>query len=263
VEVWERARRTGGQIHLAVAAPDKEEVRPVWSDRWQELERLKVVVQTGVDADTAMIRAFAPDHVLLATGSVPRKPPLPLEGLSPAVSVCHAWDLFEHPDRIAPGARVTIVGGGMVGAELADLLRLQDCSIRVLEMQSGAAAGMARNNRMELLERLAADGVEVVTDCRIDSVAGDLLHVRIAGAAPSQLPVGDWLVFATGPQPQLDVVAAVQDAGVPFTRIGDAQTPGDFLAAIRDGWMAALALDAEHQPQHQPAARAAQARSLA
>ena len=46
------AQRTGGQIHLAVAAPDKEEVRPVWSDRWQELERLKVVVQTGVGLET-------------------------------------------------------------------------------------------------------------------------------------------------------------------------------------------------------------------
>lgn len=263
VEVWERMQRTGGQIHLAVAAPDKEEVRPIWSDRWRELERLNVVVHTGVDADAALIRAFGPDHVLVATGSVPRKPPLPLEGLSAKVAVYHAWELFEHTDKIAAGARVTIVGGGMVGAELADLLRLQDCSIRVLEMQSAAAAGMARNNRMELLERLAADGVEIITNCRIESVIGDQLHVRIADASLGQLPVGDVLVFATGPQPQLDVVAAVQDAGVPFTRIGDAQTPGDFLAAIRDGWMAALALDAEHRPQHNTAARAAQAGSIA
>ena len=250
VEVWERSDRPGGQIHLAVAAPDKEEVRPVWTDRWQQLERLQVPVRTGVEADAKRIRDFAPDHVLLATGSVPRKPPLPLERMSSAVAVYHAWELFEHPQEIPPGARVTIIGGGMVGAELADLLRLQDCSIQVLEMQPAAAAGMARNNRMELLERLADAGVRLVTHCRIEAAIGDQLYVRVADDAPSQLPIGEVLVFATGPQPQLDALAAVEATGVPYTRIGDAQTPGDFLAAIRDGWMAALALDAERAGHH-------------
>ncbi len=261
VEIWERAARPGGQIHLAVAAPDKTEVWPVWTDRWQEIERLAVPVRTGVQADAAMIRAFGPDHVIVATGSHPRKPPLPLDQLSPAVQVCHAWDLFEQAERFGPQTRLTIVGGGMVGAELADLLRGRGCDIQILEMQDAACLGMARNNRMELLERLADDGVRLVTRCRIDAVVGDRLHVRIGDAPPSELPVGDWLVFATGPQPQLDALDAVNQAGVPFTRVGDAQAPGDFLAAIRDGWMAALALDAEalsHAPapvqrNHQPA----------
>lgn len=245
VEIWERAARPGGQIHLAVAAPDKTEVWPVWTDRWQEIERLAVPVRTGVNADEAMIRAFGPDHVIVATGSQPRKPPLPLDRLSPAVQVAHAWELFEQAERFGPHTRVTIVGGGMVGAELADLLRLRGTDIQILEMQDAACLGMARNNRMELLERLAADKVRLITRCRIDTVVGDRLHVRIGDAAASELPVGDWLVFATGPQPQLDVLDAVTQAGVPYTRVGDAQAPGDFLAAIRDGWMAALALDAE------------------
>jgi len=245
VEVWERSARVGGQIHLAVAAPDKDEVRPVWDDRWQELRRLQVPVRTGVDADAARIREFAPDHVLLATGSAPRKPPLPLERLSPRIATCHAWELFEQPRQIPPGARVTIVGGGMVGAELADLLRLQDCSIQILELQAEAATGMARNNRMELLERLVAGGVRLVTRCKIEAAIGEVLHVQVGDQPPSELPVGDVLVFATGPASQLGAVAAVEEVGVPYTRIGDSQAPGDFLAAVRDGWMAALSLDAE------------------
>jgi pyruvate/2-oxoglutarate dehydrogenase complex dihydrolipoamide dehydrogenase (E3) component len=196
--------------------------------------------------------------VIVATGSQPRKPPLPLERISPAVQVCHAWELFEHAERFGPQTRVTIVGGGMVGAELADLLRGRGSDIQILEMQDAACVGMARNNRMELLERLAADGVRLITRCRIDAVVGDHLQVRIGEAAASELPVGDWLVFATGPQSQLDALEAIEQAGVPYTRVGDAQAPGDFLAAIRDGWMAALALDAEASPhaassaQHRP-----------
>ena len=46
VEVWEKAARTGGQMPLAIAAPDKREVEPVWSYRWQELRALGVPVRT-------------------------------------------------------------------------------------------------------------------------------------------------------------------------------------------------------------------------
>lgn len=248
VEIWERAQRTGGQIYLAVAAPDKEEVRPVWTDRWQQIEALGVPVRTSVDADEAAIRAFAPDHVLVATGSKPRKPPLPLQRLAAGVKVFHAWELFEHTDAIPAGALVTIIGGGMVGAELADLLRLQDCRIQMLEMQASAALGMARNNRMELLERLEASGVRVITRCRIEAAVGNELHVQVGDAAPARLEIGQVLVFATGPEPDLSVLPAIEAAGVPCTRIGDSQAPGDFLAAVRDAWMAALALDVERAP---------------
>lgn len=268
VEVWERAQRPGGQIHLAVAAPDKQEVWPVWTDRWQELQQMKVPVRTGIDADEAAIRAFAPDHVLVATGSRPRKPPLPLQRLSSGVKVFHAWELFEHTDKVPAGALVTIVGGGMVGAELADLLRLQDCRIQLLEMTSTFAGGMARNNRLELLERLEADGVRLVPRCRIESAVGDRLQVQIGDEGPSELEIGRVLVFATGPEPELSVLPALEATGIPYTRIGDSQAPGDFLAAIRDAGMAALALDAERQPAgglraHGPAPTEPLIRSLA
>ncbi|KQT11205.1 oxidoreductase [Ramlibacter sp. Leaf400] len=268
VEVWERAQRPGGQIHLAVAAPDKQEVWPVWTDRWQQLEKLGVRVRTGIDADEAAIRGFAPDHVMVATGSKPRKPPLSLQRLASGIPVFHAWELFEHTEKIPAGALVTIVGGGMVGAELADLLRLQDCRIQLLEMTSVFASGMARNNRLELLERLEAAGVRLISRCRIESAIADRLHVQVADGAPAELEIGQVLVFATGPEPDLSVLPALEATGVPYTRIGDSQAPGDFLAAIRDAWMAALALDAERASPAAPhtpsrAATAPPIRSLA
>lgn len=263
VEVWERAQRPGGQIHLAVAAPDKEEVRPVWTDRWSQLEALKVQVRTGIEVDEEAIRAFAPEHVFVATGSRPRKPPFSLQSLTPEVKVFHAWELFEHTDAIPAGSLVTMVGGGMVGAELADLLRLQDCRIQVLEMQASAAAGMARNNRMELLERLEASGVRIITRCRIEAVMGKHLRVQVADEESSELEIGQVLVFATGPEPNLSALPAIEAAGVPYTRIGDSLTPGDFLAAVRDARMAALALDVKRAPNlHDCAALGASLRPM-
>jgi 2,4-dienoyl-CoA reductase-like NADH-dependent reductase (Old Yellow Enzyme family) len=243
VEIWEKAQRVGGQIHLAVAAPDKTEVQPVWDYRWSQLMEMKVPVKCGVDADAAMIKAFKPDFVVVATGSVPREAPIDTSALASDIAVMHAWDVFNAPERIAPGTSVTVIGGGMVGVEVADLLRLKGCDIQVLEMQATAANGMARNNKFELLERIAAAGVRVITKCRIEGLNARHLTVKIDQAAATQLPIGQVLIFANGPRSNIDVVAAIEQAGVPYARVGDCHAPGDFLSAIRDGWMVALGID--------------------
>ncbi len=245
VEVWEKSARVGGQMHLAVAAPDKMEVQPVWDYRWSELAALQVPVRTSVAVDEARLRAFAPDYVVVATGAVPREAPLDTRRLDPGIALLHAWDVFHAPAAIADGATVTIVGGGMVGVELADLLRVKNCKVQVLELQAGAANGMARNNRFELLERLAAAGIQVITSCRIDGVAERHLDVRIGQDAPCQLPIGAALIFATGPRPSLDVLRIVEASGVPYARVGDCNVPGDFMSGLRDAWMVALGIDSQ------------------
>ena len=63
---------------------------------------------------------------------------------------------------------------------------------------------------------------------------------------PTQFDVGDYLIFANGPKSNLDILQAVQSTGVSYECIGDCSKPGDFLTAIRDGWMVALRLDQTH-----------------
>ena len=262
VEIWEKSARLGGQMRLAVAAPDKTEVQPVWDYRWTELTALGVLVRMETDADEASIRGFAPDFIVVATGSVPRDPPLDTSALDADIAVLHAWDVLDRPERIASGSSVTIVGGGMVGVEAADLLRtLPGVKIQVLELQATAANGMARNNKFELLERLADSGVRLLTQCRILGVAGRELQVQVDKDAPSQLVIGGVLIFATGPRPSLDVMAAVQAVGIPFERIGDCSVPGDFLSALRDGWMVGLRIDAQPTVRVNPGATPAKCMS--
>jgi 2,4-dienoyl-CoA reductase-like NADH-dependent reductase (Old Yellow Enzyme family)/NADPH-dependent 2,4-dienoyl-CoA reductase/sulfur reductase-like enzyme len=243
VEIWEKSQEVGGQIHLAVAAPDKMEVMPVWTYRWNEIQQLGVPVKTGMMADAEKIKAFSPDYIVMATGSVPRPAPLDTGALSPDVRVLHAWDVFREPESIAPGARVTIVGGGMVGVELADMLRVRGYRISVLEMQATAANGMARNNKFELLERLADDGVEIITKCRITKAEQRHLIIEVDGGEPRRHDIGAALIFATGPRSNTELVDVIEATGIPYERVGDSNVPGDFLTGVRDGWMAALSAD--------------------
>jgi pyruvate/2-oxoglutarate dehydrogenase complex dihydrolipoamide dehydrogenase (E3) component len=234
VEVWEKSARPGGQIHLAVAAPDKEEVRPAWTWRHDQALAHGATLRCNVNADAAMIRDFRPDHVLVATGARPRS--LSIDGATPIA----AWDVIADPALVPEGAAVAIIGGGIVGLEVADMLALRRCRITVLEALPSLAPQMARNNRTDILLRLRAAGAEFHTSVRIQRQAGRTLHFTVQDE-PHSLEA-DLVIAAVGAMPNRDILAEVEAAGFPHTLIGDANAPGDFLSVLRDASMAALAI---------------------
>lgn len=243
VEVWESANRPGGQIHLAVAAPDKEEVWPVWTYRWEMIQRLGVPVHLNVQTTLERIETFKPDFIVVATGSKPASAPINTDALASDIQIMHAWNALAEIGRFKKQDTVTIVGGGMVGAEVADSLRLIGCKINLLEVQPTIANGMARNNRFELVERLQADGVRIMTNCRIHHFKDRHCEMTLADGTQEKMAIGDYLVFATGPKPNLDVMDVVIQSGIEHARVGDCNTPGDFLTAVRDAGLVAMGVE--------------------
>ena len=244
VEVWEKSERVGGQMPLALAAPDKREVEPVWSYRWAQVRSLGVPLRTGIDATVSAIQAYAPDFAVVATGAMPRPAPFDIARIDTSIEVLHAWDVLAAPERIREGAQVTIVGGGMVGMETADLLVTRACRVTVIEALADLAQGMARNNRMELIERVSAAGARLITQAMIVAAEGRNLSIRVG--QESQVhphPIGDVLVIAIGPRPVRDVVKILEAVGVDYALAGDCYRPGDFLTCLRDAWMVALSVD--------------------
>ena len=244
VEVWEKAARVGGQMHLAIAAPDKREVEPVWSYRWEEVQSLDVPVKTGVTATAESIRAYGPDAVIVATGARARPCPFDTSRLDSRITVAHAWNILPEPERVPPGSLATIIGGGMVGMETADLLSGHGVQCTVVEALDTVALGMARNNRFELIERVAARGTRIITGASVVSALDTCLELQQApDGATTTLEIGDFLIVAIGPAADQEGSRLCDAAGVPYSVIGDAYKPGDFLSCLRDAWMTALSID--------------------
>jgi len=243
VEVWEKRERVGGQMHLAAAAPDKAEVWGAWNYRWQEIEALRVPVLTGRDASIDQIRDFRPDLVVVATGAEPRPIPFDIAAMSPQVRALHAWDVLGDPHTIPAGASVTVIGGGMVGMETADLLSERGSQVCVVEALGNLAQGMARNNRMELIERLQRRGARLLTETQVVQIAGRRMEVQGPGDVASWVELGDFLLVAIGPRSNRDAVGMLDAAGIEYALAGDCYRPGDFLSCIRDAWMIALSME--------------------
>jgi 2,4-dienoyl-CoA reductase-like NADH-dependent reductase (Old Yellow Enzyme family)/thioredoxin reductase len=240
VEIWEKAARPGGQMPLALAAPDKADVAGVWTYRWEQIESLGVPVRTGVNATAESIRAFRPDLVVVATGAKPRSLPFPVRTNVPLL---HAWDALLEQDRVPRGARISIIGGGMVGIETADtLIHYRGVKATVIEGLPVIAKEMARNNRYDVLARLTKGEARVITSAPVESIEGDRIWARVAGAR-TPVEAGDLIISAIGPVPNRDSVPEVERSGAPYVLAGDCNQIGDFLTAVRDGWMLALAID--------------------
>ena len=239
VEIWEQSGAAGGQMTLALAAPHKEDVAGVWTYREAELARLGVPIRLRASVTADAIRTYAPDLIFVATGARPRALPFALDVHVP---VLQSWDVLLNPGAIAPGATVTIIGGGMVGIETADLLVTRGCRVTVIELQAVVAREMARNNRAEVLVRLEEHQVRILAEAAIEKVVDGQFVLKRHGEEIRVDP-GDAVIVAIGPEPNRDVVPVIEASGVPYVLVGDCNQPGDFLTAIRDASMAALAVN--------------------
>ncbi len=250
VQVWEKTDRIGGQMPLAMAAPDKAEVAPILDYRVQALKALGVRVQLSMIADEDNIRHYAPEGVIVATGVVSQIPPVDVSQRHPSVLVTQAWTVLGNTKVIGQARKVTIIGGGMVGAETADLLSAGAIQCQIIEMTGVVAAGMARNNRMELIERLKQRGVIFHTGCKVEKIIDRTLSLRNHEGQRVECPIGEALIFATGPKPVRDVVPLLERLGLNYVLAGDCSQPGDFMSCLRDGFFSALSV--EHRFRSQP-----------
>jgi pyruvate/2-oxoglutarate dehydrogenase complex dihydrolipoamide dehydrogenase (E3) component len=168
-------------------------------------------------------RELQADHVILATGSDPVRPPV--EGLD-AVEVWtnrEATQLKEVPDR------AVVLGGGPVGVELGQLLARLGCAVHLVQRSGLVSREEPRVGEL-LAGALADDGVDVRLGRRA------VRATRRGGAATVELDDGtslatDVVVLATGRTPRVDGLG-LDAAGVTPGRHG---VPVDDRCRVSDG----------------------------
>jgi len=117
VTLFEAAAEIGGQFQMARRVPGKEEFSETLRYFRRKLETTGVTVKLGQAVTAAELAAGGFDHVIVATGVVPRTPPIP--GLDQP-SVLSYIDVLL--GRREVGRRVAIIGAGGIGFDVATFL---------------------------------------------------------------------------------------------------------------------------------------------
>src|SRR5206468_11928066 len=98
-------------------------------------------------------------RMLLATGATPRQ----LPGLSGGLYLRSLADALALRDRLRPGARIGVIGGGFIGLELAAAAVARGCAVTVVEL---APRLLARALPAEVARVVAARHEEAGVDLR-------------------------------------------------------------------------------------------------
>ncbi|MFQ6394477.1 dihydrolipoyl dehydrogenase [Nocardia sp. KC 131] len=198
-------------------------------------------------APTAPIRQITARDIIVATGSVPARLPVPGADLPGVITSDGAFGLTEVPDRLV------IVGGSAVGAEWASLFATFGSDVTIVEMQDRLVPAEDRDIGAALGRSFIEHGITVLTESTVASIAqGDALRVTVEGKHARELDA-DVVLVGVGRRPNtadlgLDRAGiATDDRG--FIPVDDRLRTGvDHLYAIGDvTGRALLAHVASHQ----------------
>ncbi|WP_291355577.1 3-phenylpropionate/cinnamic acid dioxygenase ferredoxin--NAD(+) reductase subunit [Acinetobacter sp. UBA3106] len=203
------------------------------------------VVKINADAKTVELKngdVIAYDKLLLATGGAARRLPN-FDALGK-----HVYTLRNLEDSQAlvpvlqPGRRLILIGGGVIGLELASSARFKDCQVTVIEMGPMVMGRCSPRILSEfLLEQHRQNGVDVrlstaIADCRLE---GEEVVVSLEGG--EQLHA-DAVVYGIGIVPNaqlavdagLDVDVAIKVNEHCQTSNADIYAAGDVATQLRD-----------------------------
>jgi hypothetical protein len=220
-----------------------------------ELAELGVKIEAGV-VDEAAVRAVAPDHVIVATGTrpAPEQAFLGADGLARPASAQAASGpvLLDSAEALAAAAdgaggvgHAVIVYdtvGENEGALVAEALSARGARVTFVTPEEVAMPHGGKLHRVQLPETLWHRVERVITGGLIGAVDGrTVLVARLDGETLAEIEA-DAIVAVSPGTPNLDLVPVLRRLGIPYTIAGDAVSPRHAVQAFKDGHQAALAL---------------------
>jgi pyruvate/2-oxoglutarate dehydrogenase complex dihydrolipoamide dehydrogenase (E3) component len=260
VTLCERQNVLGGTAYLSslVYPPNGQLVRYLGT----QVRRLPIDLRLQTEVDLPLVRELAPDVVIVAAGAGRSLPDIPgidaahvlggddlramLQGSDPAVTreklglgqraivaLGSVTRLTRDIDRVRRltklwmpiGKRVVILGGGLVGVELAEFLNERGRDVIVVESGNRLAPEMAMPRRWRVLWTLRQHGVELLCDTQAESIGSDHVMVTSADGASRRL-AADSVILAIGTHENHTLAKALEGEASEVHLIGDASAVG-------------------------------------
>ena len=232
VSLYEKNAELGGNLLPGGSHSFKKEVRELNAWYKNELHRLPVEIHLNTEVTADQLREMGADVILLATGSVPVMPKVP--GIEDS-KVIGCMDAFANPDKI--GQKVVVIGGGLVGCEMALDYAENGKEVTVVEalpkILSAGIPSPIPNGQMipDLFEHYH---VNVLENHRLSAVKDGKAVLESDGQ--EKMLDADSIVIAVGFHPAPSMAQELEGCGAVVYEIGDGQEVSTILHAVWDGY---------------------------
>ena len=232
VSLYEKNERLGGNLIPGGSHRFKKEVRELNAWYENELNLLPVEIHTGEAVSTDQLKNMEADAIILAAGSTPIMPKVP--GIEDQ-KVIGCMEAFAHPEKV--GQKVIVIGGGLVGCEMALDYAEEGKEVTVVEalpkILSAGIPSPIPNGQMipDLFEHYH---VNVLEGHKLSAVENGKA-VLDCGGQKKELDA-DSIVIAVGFRPAPSMAQELREEGLVVYEIGDGQQVSTILHAVWDGY---------------------------
>ncbi|WP_081723100.1 oxidoreductase [Thermoanaerobacter thermocopriae] len=230
VSLYEKGDTLGGVL-LAAGVPDfkKDDIRLVhWYEK--QLKDLKVDVHLNTEVTKELVDEINPDVVVVATGSTPKQ--LNIPGIERTLQ---ATDVLLGKKKV--GDKVVVIGGGLVGCELALWLAKQGKKVIIVEiLKDILSAGMPipHMNSEMLKDLLKFYNVEIRTNTSIAAVNDTGAVVKTETG--EEIIAADSVIMAIGYDPDNRLYKQIAPYKAETYLLGDARKVQNIMNAIWDAY---------------------------
>ena len=235
VTLYEKGDILGGNMRLAAYPPGKGDITNMVRSYIAKCEEYGVKMVMNTEVTPAMVAEAKPDAVIVATGSNPLV--LPIPGINDT-GVIHAGDLLD--GKAAEGKKVLVVGGGMVGCEVADFLGELGHEVSVIELRDQLGPDVIPEHRKFLMKDFEAYKVQGVTGAKVAQFFTDGVSYTLADGTEGRLEGFDNVVLAMGYRNNDTISEEIKKIVAETYVIGDAVKARKALDATAEGLNTAL-----------------------
>ncbi len=196
------------------------------------------------DLDEGTTRTEAYDQLMIATGAVPVRPPLP------GIDAAGVFDLRTIPDASAVDAAVTtaqravVVGAGYIGLEVAEAFRRRGLEVTVVELAPQPMMTLDHDMALHVVAALECLDVELRLDSEVKAFdTGADGRVTGVVTADGTIPA-DLVVVGLGARPNTQLAVA---AGVPIGPSGGIVVDRRLRTPIDGVWAAGDCVESFHR----------------
>lgn len=239
VTLLEKDVELGGHFLVASYPPGKGEISGAIRSFIVNCREAGVDIRTGTEATPELVASLKPDAIIIATGSVPLR--LPIPGLD-SCGCSTAEDVLT--GKADTGKRVLVVGGGMVGCECVEFLTEREHIVDMVEMKPVIGEDIVPEARKYIMANLEKHKVTQRVNARVKQFYADGVDFTDTVTGEDAAMRGyDSVVLAMGYRSNNTLEEQLKDLAPQVIVIGEArQAPGNSMEATGDALNAALAI---------------------
>lgn len=239
VTLLEKDAELGGHFLVASYPPGKGEISGAIRSFIVNCREAGVDIRTGTEATPELVASLKPDAIIIATGSVPLR--LPIPGLD-SCGCSTAEDVLT--GKADTGKRVLVVGGGMVGCECVEFLTEREHIVDMVEMKPVIGEDIVPEARKYIMANLEKHKVTQRVNARVKQFYTDGVDFTDTVTGEDAAMRGyDSVVLAMGYRSNNTLEEQLKDLAPQVIVIGEArQAPGNSMEATGDALNAALAI---------------------